>query len=685
MERAKPSWLLLISLLIVEYCIFRNYVLRDIAPFYPVAYDQTFYLSISYQLYENMITHGIIKGLAQFHLMSQSFFFCIQAAFFFLLFGASRLSALTINFIYFALLQIISFQVIKNLTSRYAFGFVFVGLLITTRFLFAKGGGAVDFRIDFIAFCLYGIFCACILNTHSFLNKKWCVISAIAAFFLIGMRFITICYVLPIFLFLLFYYGFYFFLQKKQLLDYSITKQKLKNIGWFLVILIALTAPLLWMHYQSLVDYYVGGHVKSIEKILRLKEAGIKTTIELWLYYPVNFFKRQLSYFLLGEILFCYLVLLILYLILYFKRRPKNLLPIHFKPQDNILFLILAILVPIIILTLDTSKSSIVSSIAVAPFLYLVVLGFSFVCEKIRIYSSNIANKTIQVFSIFFIASGLYLYIEHTTHRPQSDELSSLQNISKLISDVGNYAHFLNWKTISISRDQIKDYLVAPISTFYYESNGVLFNMKSPLGANGMIQETKENAIKSIKQSSMFISNLENYSPDNIFPFERSIQPYRTLLRQIAEKEMLRLGDYYVKNSMYRVYVKPDMKIVGLENNWITEHGIWLEFPALVAQKIHGVFILEGDSDFSWLKNKELKITAIAQEDGVDKILPAKIIINNNHYKIIGKLPAWKNNNVFSIHLTFSDYFTHVAKHHRIQKLVMQAPTKKYFEKETKF
>lgn len=686
MEKSFTKWLLLSFLIFIEYCIFRTFLLREIIPYYAFAYDQNSYLGISYQLYEHIVSEGLVKGFLSFPLSPQTFLFPIQATLFFLLFGASRLSALTLNFIYFALLQVIAFKAIKNMTRRYAFSFIFIGMLLAVG-SFYTAGGAIDFRIDFIALCLYGILCAAILNSNIFLNKKWTIISAGVAILLISMRFITACYVLGLYFSIVFYYGIQWLLQKKYNNDYANAKKRIKNLGIFISILLVVMLPLFWIHHKPIAAYYIGGHVKGVEKFMRYQQAGLHDSLSNLLYYPLNLLKKQVTFNLLLVMLITFLTLSLLYFdVRRHATKTKQLkIPSSLVYKDNILFLILSVLIPIIILTMDISKSGIVAEIALVPFLFLIICIFAWMYEKIACYSPSKANKAISFFAIFFLMIGLVLFVEHSTKQrgKHHHDTDSLQNISTFINDIGNYANFLKWSTINVASDQLKDYLNAPIASLYYESHGTLFKV-APLclgGNNGVVTEAKEHAIQDLKNADVYISNLRDYTPDKIFPFERSIQAFRPLLRQIAEKTMIRLGDYYILNSMYRVYVRPDMRITGLENDWITEQGIWIDIPAIVARKINGTAILEGESDFSWLKQKSLKVIAVAQQDGIDMPLNATIYIDKNHYKIICKLPKWNSTEPLSIHLTFSDYFLRPAKHHRIQKLVMQAPNKKYFEK----
>src|SRR5205823_2463139 len=118
--------------------------------------------------------------------------------------------------------------------------------------------------------------------------------------------------------------------------------------------------------------------------------------------------------------------------------------------------------------------------------------------------------------------------------------------VSKLVEDVGDYANFLRWTDIRATSDYAADYINAPIASLYYEKHGVLFNLKTlPLGNNVMTAISKQTALDSLENADLFTANLRQYEPDKIFPFERSIHPFRPLLHKLAENKFIKLNDYY--------------------------------------------------------------------------------------------------------------------------------------------
>src|SRR5262245_32372765 len=99
------GWLLVILLLLVEGALFRQFAQGEVAWAVPLSYDQSAYLAQSYAIHEQIKDKGLVGGLAaalgagaESGVLVQ-----VEAGLLFLLLGPSRLAALALNFLHFAL------------------------------------------------------------------------------------------------------------------------------------------------------------------------------------------------------------------------------------------------------------------------------------------------------------------------------------------------------------------------------------------------------------------------------------------------------------------------------------------------------------------------------------------------------------------------------------------------------
>lgn len=667
------SWLGFIFLLLVEFAIFRNYINREIIPFYPKSYDQTVYLLESYKLHENMLFKGrILKYVTQFPLLPQSLLFHVQAALFFLFFGASRFSALMINFIYFALLQTVSFGLFKSISGKYRYGFIFCGILLTTNSIILSN----DFRIDFIAACLYGITCAAIIKSHILLSRRWTWISLGSSVLLIMMRYVSVCYVIGLmgllFLYHLCCYFFLYYLPKgSDPFDIenkiSDTKKRLGNLLLFGLGLLFFIAPILWLNLDIIYHYYIVGHVTGDEKLMRLTVAlNIMHVPYTFLFYPKVFFSSHFTPTTLIQLgcilmLYCFVILYLKY-----QRHIKAIGKLSFNIKDNIIFLLLAVFVPTFVLSMDMSKSFLVINIILAPFIYLLLFIYIFFSEKLFILIPRLANQLLTMVTIFFLSVGIYSYCMHLgkerNHHYRDDK--DFQ-VTKMVDAIGDYAGNLHWQTINASSDYLDDYINAPIGPFYYERHGELFDVTTlPLGNNGMTRITKETAFTSLANADIFTTNLTKYTPDKIFPFEQSIAPFRGELQRYARQHMVELGDYFISNYWLRVYARPDLLLRGLVAGKIPSAGIWLVIPSAVANQVSAITLYGAAKGTG-------PITVSASTTNA-QYLSTQLSIKNNQYQVRFVLPTWQHTEPLIIHLLF-----------KTDNVALQAPIKKQFEMKT--
>lgn len=559
------SWLFLGLLILLEYCLFKTYVVREIVGKYPTGFDQITSLAAGYNLYEDILNNGVKPAIMNtMHNSPQTFLFPIQTAIFFLFFGASRLSALSLNFIYFACLQLMGYQTVRKITGKHTPAVIFLGLLLSTQTALSWGG-LTDFRLDFVAFCLFGIFVCCVLRSDIFLNRTWLIISAIVAAILIMMRFITSVYIANIIIILFVYNLIKFFLQKdSQKLQ---TKSRIKNMILFGIIELVLCAPILWLNKQAIKAYYVVGHITGSEKYLRAKEVGITNQLSDILYYPKAFITIHLGSTATNLIIELLLITLVLYaisrLVTTKNASTKQVAPICFpRLRDDLIFLAISVLVPISILTLDLAKSSIVPGIILIPFLLIVTWIFIFLYKRIINIVPKLAYLFAVIASLIFISGAhnyLYLLAQHRVLSYYGYS-TSLPKATEMYDAMGDYAYKKGWSTVNISADQMADYLIYPFTVLYYEQHHVLINLVPEFGRSGVIKETKTEAFNELKKSNFFITNANTYTASSVYPFENSIKPFRHLLQDYARKNFIKLGDYYFNKSHYIVYVNPSMK-----------------------------------------------------------------------------------------------------------------------------
>ena len=560
------KWAIWICVLFVfEFFLFKRYVSIKVENFYPAQFDQAAYLPLFYRTYEAIQKQGFISGLVNSPTLANAILFPIQASISFLIFGASRFNALLINFVYLIALQLYCILTVKAVFKKSYLAILFLGMFLCINAPFSReSGGLFDVRTDLIAFCAYGIFVCSVIRSQFFLDRKWSVLSALMACLTILLRTITLVYFSGIIACLLVYL---LFKQIKgfhaQTVIHKENKTRLVNLILFCVSIAIIAVPWVWMNKEALYNYYVVGHILNGEKYIRALEAGITNTWQSIFYYS-----HSLLFIHIGNLALTFFIsLFLLYSLLHIIYKKYN--PSFFSSQKSrstitmntetwrmgTIFLLASIFVPMIILTLDVSKSPIVANIMVTPTIWLFFWYYAYIDS--RIGPKERRDSLFKKLAIILLLIGLVNMTHELLVRHSKRQLKDLPVITKMYLDIGNYITMKKWQTPNIGFDQVCDYLTSGgIETLYYESRGKLLNLGVNARLGGSIFAiTEKDALAGLQSVNVLIINLNNNYPKSFYPYNQTILPLRSVIINYAENHFKILGDYQFKNAIYRVYV----------------------------------------------------------------------------------------------------------------------------------
>lgn len=524
----------LLVLFVCEFILFHRYVHHNIINLYPRSFDQASYLPVLYLTYENIKHVGWLLGLQQSPPLATGVLFPVQSALALFVFGASRYSLLLVNFLYFIALQICCVIALRSITKKNYMVLAFLGVLLAVNTPFFKyDGNMFDVRMDFMTFCLYGMVVCMIIRSGIYLERKWTMLAAVLACFTILLRTLTVVYFAGIILSM----GAYFFFNQYN-------NGRLKNLILFAGLLGCVIIPLIWLNSATLYQYYVIGHVLGAEKYIRAAEVGIKNALQAFVYYPGMLFAAHIG--------FVSLSLAALFLAFFALLRRPTFAGDYGK--TTWFFLVVAILIPMTALTLDTSKSPIVASIMVVPTLFLLFWDCLSVDNSIVLTKKG--TRFFYTLSSFIFIVGMFCQVKALTHHYSQRRLNELDVLTRLYLDVGNYAVAQHKDTISIAFDQVCDYLTSGgIATLYYENTGKLLAVNVEKLGGIIFPITEDDALASLKRSDVFVLNLDEYKQPSPYPFNQSVEKIKPKLKSYAELKMQKLGDYIINDATYRVYV----------------------------------------------------------------------------------------------------------------------------------
>jgi hypothetical protein len=572
-----------VSLLVVlQYLLFRQYAEREVVWAYPSRYDQTVFLASSYETFEEILSGGIWHGLQHgFGLRLQNgTLLHIQASLVYLLFGASRLSALTVNFGLFAALQYTLVWTVRWYSGRWSVAFVGLGMLLSAATPFCPAGGMVDFNLNFGAFCLFGIFVCLVLRSGTFASVRWSLMAGGMAAAVVLFRFLTLTYFAGMFGLLLAALLLQCWLQRRNRAARRLVRRRLGGLLAAAVVLLSVAGPVLWLNWEGIRQYYL--IQARAEKPIRLKVFGLSTDVERLLYYPRSLLGDHLGTTLLvlgGSVLLAALVLGRRRL-----RRPagenSNL---QASPGTPFLFIALSLLVPLGALTANGSPSPLVANLMVTGAIWLVLLAALWLWRLPGVPHNPAAIPWLSALAVPVLAVGTYAQASSwSQHSTLSRDRADVEQVAEFYDVMTRHSQQMGWTAPGLSVNFLSDYFwLTVLKPFAYERHHVLLQPRPLLGF-GLFAVTEAQAVEFIRKSDFVIMNRTPYRDyvimnrmplplEPLDPFQQGMEKMRPRLLALCEQQLVPLRDFHLFNQDVTLYARPGLTVSGGSvDHWIS-------------------------------------------------------------------------------------------------------------------
>jgi hypothetical protein len=569
---------------------------RELAWAYPTGWDQAVYLSRAYDTFDSIVKDGLLAGLLHGLRMitPTGMMMHLQTGLLLLVTGPSRLSALSINFIYFALLQCVAVDTLLWLTKRWSVAFLGVGLLLTTQGRFQLTGGMADFRLDHIAFCLFGIFVCLAIRSEVFVSRRWSLAAALAAAMLVLFRFqsaVTLAASLLVLLAIL-------ALKAWRSVDAQIRRAALRRVRGLLstaMLVAVLVLPGIWPLRRELLHYYVGQVATDVQ--VRAQEYGAPDRFTYW-----TFYVRSLTFAHLGS--FCCVLALGILVALFaaYRLRPRVRKSPAPEPDLQVmrLFLLVMLFVPLAVLTLWPIRNPLVGNILITPALGLVMSAVvAFAGRNKSDLPVPFLPGLVAVATLAFSCGVLFDLAMSARKTYLSANKESVNNVIRFCDEIAERSREMGWTEPRFSTDRAQEFLAAELQgVLSYERHGFLLRPTTLLG-NSIQPVSTASALQAVKDSDFaVISDLSSpEAPGFSYPYNLDMKKKAPELHRAAEKFLAPLHHYQVFGHGFTLYMRPSAQVLGDSGGWITEAGLILIAPAEMLQarpkiELSGVTIL---------------------------------------------------------------------------------------------
>lgn len=555
------GWGLVGLLILFQGALFFQYARREVTWFVPRGFDQAAYLEQAYRQHDRLLERGLARGtwagLTQHS--PNGVLLPVHAGLWFLLLGPTRLAALALNFAFFAAYQGVLVAVLRWRAQSWPVALYGLGLLLTASTPFMWAGGLADFRIDFVAFCLFGILLCAVVRSGFLTLRRWAAAAGVVAGLLVLYRFITAVYLAGIL-------GLFMMSLGVGLLrcDPEARRKGLRRLSGALAFgltLAAVSAPLLWHNREHLWAYYVGNHLLGPEKNVRAAEFGVTSTAQSLLFYPRSVVTDHAGpLFLLLAALGAGTALLL--------RRASaargGALAAWF-------FMGICLVVPWVVLTANVSKSPVVGGILVPPLLWLSLLPLVGAGR----------GKVLTILASVAVACGAWFQAERACRRDFATRHAELAaEMIALYEEVFDRCRERRMLAPVVSVDSVCDLLwPTALNAFAFECHGLPLGATLALGG-GILEVDEATALRELGRSDFVLFTGGGHLGEGTYPFFRSMEGLRPIIRDYCDREMVLLREFDGAGRPLRLYMRPLLAVEGDSGGWVTSRGLTLSAPA---------------------------------------------------------------------------------------------------------
>jgi hypothetical protein len=493
-----------------------NFYCREIAWYPPGNYDQAIYLAETYRTKERILNGGLGQlaraiggrfntGLAVPMLGAVSGL-CV---------AGGRLPQLLVLFVGFGALQVGAFATARAVWRSRVYGYMLLGLVLCLMTPWYWAGGLFDFRFDFMAFCLYGIWACAVIKSELFLSRRWAIGCGLIGAFLVLNRFLTIVYLSGVSAGFALFCGAVLLVWRRDVDLKQRMRRRLANLALSVAVLAIIAAPFLIRSWREVFQYYGVGMYLGESKNAWLQQLGIGGLMDNLLFYPNSLVRDQWGItFVLGSA-----IVLIGSLIAGLTISRKAGREESARRDETFLlqvvFLLGAILGPVVVLTTDAVKSVVADSIVGVPAALLVVT-LAARAAALRNLETPAIPRAVTVSSLAVFALGILTVCDQLSrHLPEYAQRHDLTRLAQLNKWMVGYASNHGWLHPGISVDVISPWFNGwSITDTGYEETGEFVDFDLLLGHDTM-GANREEALSQLTRSDFLILTTPN-SPGKI-------------------------------------------------------------------------------------------------------------------------------------------------------------------------
>ncbi len=521
--------LALAAVFLAEFALFHLTASRDHAWIFPQWYDQLQYLTEAYQGYEHAQTSGFLAGAKETltNTSPQGALHDFWALLLFKICGPSRSAALALNLLAFLGLQTATFFTVRKMSGSMVSAWVSIAFLLALHGPWSGGSGsAVDFRLDWMAACAYGVALAAAIAGQGFRSTRGALGFGAAVGLVVLTRYLTAVY--------------FVFIYAALLAAVLCDADRWKRCGRLLLsgfVALGMGGPFLWHSRATIRGYYWTGHIEGPERVLRESHQG-----------SLAAFRWVLSQALLEQ---TGLVALVLFAggsaALWSARvipRPHRIAP-PLPLRDAWRVTLIFFAVPVSVLSLHTVQAPQPVSIVLPATVWLAILGWMHFERSARRGMVVITGATIGL-------TAAALFVTTMIRRPETKSVDDAAKVNALADYFFFRAEECGLDEPSVAVTRLSEGLgAASFQLLGYERHHRWLHFAGPL-PTGIFEIAAAEALQRLAESDFVC--LVTAAPAATWPSDRQMETLRPQMSAWCETHLRHVGDLEAAGLTMAVY-----------------------------------------------------------------------------------------------------------------------------------
>ena len=403
---------------------------------------------------------------------------------------------------YLILFEFAVVYTLRWLRQRWSVAFLGLALLLATTSRFEIAGGLMDFRLDFGAFCLYGILVCTIVRSNVFKSLPWAIAVGVAVAWTVLFRHLTGISIAVMMFCVLGFVGVRAFSLRENPAKRAIWVQRIKGLLISGVVALLLAAPTLWNTRQTILNYY-GQITTTDEGRIRIESTGVTRRSTYLLFYPNSLIQHHL-----GTIAIAVIALIAVVVVPVLIRTPRiawRALPApRVDPGITLFFLGTALLAPLTILTAFPARSHAVGNVLVPPVIGgILAMVIAFGRLQSRRTSANLVLASLATLAL---AAGIYRDLSAFSQKGRfAEHKDDIGRLGEFHDEIGMQSMRWGWPRPRLVFDRSYEYLHPyNVQPWFYERRGRFIDPIVMLGRT-ILAPTTDEALTAISSSDFVV------------------------------------------------------------------------------------------------------------------------------------------------------------------------------------